>query len=98
MKVHPSSPSPKPVLKKVPRIDISLNEIDEPKPMQKPYISKHIGSHFKKTVKENASDIRINSTLDLKRAITQPYCPQTTTRKVRIKNLIENISRDTPTN
>lgn len=84
------------MIRKVPRIDISLNNIDEPKPMQKPYIS-NVGGRTRKLVKENTNHVRLSDSYSQKqqRLHTQPN-EQSNTLKVRIRHLIQSISNDTP--
>ena len=84
-------------MKKVPRIDISLNETDEPKAMQRPYISKCMGTRSNRMVKENTNFVKLAEMFPKKNSPTPPSnYPQSTTLKVKIKKLIQSISSDTP--
>ena len=56
----PQQSSPKPQMRKVPRVDITLNDTEEPKAMQRPYTTKFIGVRAKRIIKENTNFVKLN--------------------------------------
>jgi hypothetical protein len=47
-------------MRKVPRVDITLNDTEEPKAMQRPYTTKFIGVRAKRLIKENTNFVKLN--------------------------------------